>query len=100
MKRIAMTTERTNAETVICDDFLEIRQSRGLVEHGELAMGISNVVSGCQFTGVDLEPRQPLENRIQRKLRKQRCENPNAHKILLLEKFRSFYRSPVMVPLL
>ena len=66
--------------------FLKLGEGCGIFEHRELAVRIAGIVSRGEFDGVDLQRREFLENRGQRKLRQQGSKDSNAHKAFLSSK--------------
>ncbi len=79
MQRVAMTTQGADADSVVGENLLELGEGRGIFEHREFAVRIAGIVSGGEFDGVDLERREFLENRGQRKLGQQGSKDSNAH---------------------
>lgn len=64
---------------MIGQDFLELRERGGILEHGELAVGVAHIVPGAQFDSRDLDCREFLENHGKWQLRKQGSEDSYAH---------------------
>jgi type 1 glutamine amidotransferase len=79
MERIPVTTQGTDADAVIGHNLLELTKRGGILEHRELAVRIAGIVSGSKLYGINLQGRKFLENRGQRQLGQQGCEDANAH---------------------
>jgi hypothetical protein len=62
VNRIPMTAQRADCETLIVQLLFEFRQFLFVLEHRELTMRISRIVSGAQLNGVDIQLFQLVEH--------------------------------------
>jgi len=63
MKRITVTAQRTDADTMIGHNLLELTECGGVLEHREFAVCVAGIVTSSELYGINLQRRQFLENR-------------------------------------
>ena len=79
MQWISVTAQRTNRAPLIAKRLLEYVQFRTVVEHGQLAMRVTGVISRPQFDRSNIETRQFFENALQWETGQQRSEYAYSH---------------------
>ena len=68
MQRVAVTTQGTDADSVVGENLLELGERCGILQHRKLAVRIAGIISRAEFDGINLERREFLQDRGQRKL--------------------------------
>src|SRR5258708_4223069 len=79
MQRVSVTTQSADVDAAVGQNLLKFGEGSGIFEHREFAVRVARIVSGGEFDGIDLQSREFLKNRGQRKLRQQGGKHSYTH---------------------